>query len=151
MKPGLRIKKIQIWGDFYLIYDARNVSKFSQVARALSSQVLSVAKDVDSTATLSSLFQCLYKLLQWMFHFINNYIWARLHYPWKKNTSAVHRQPQTSLSWGSITGNLYGLYFKAEASSHQALPWRGTDEAHVSSWRKLSVQEQKAVFIPKKL
>lgn len=64
MKAGLRIKKFQIRGDLYLIYYARDVSKFSQVARTLPRQVLSVAKDVDSTASLSSLFQWLNKLLQ---------------------------------------------------------------------------------------
>lgn len=82
MKPRLRIKKkSQIWGDLCLIYDARDVSKFSQVARALPSQVLSVAKDVDSTASLSSSFQCLKTLTV---HFTDNFTWARLHYPKKK-------------------------------------------------------------------
>lgn len=58
----------------YLIYDARDVSQFSQAARALPSQVLSVAKDVDSIASPSSLFQCLNTLTVRVFYFIDNFI-----------------------------------------------------------------------------
>lgn len=149
MKPGLRIKQSQIWGDLYLVYNARHVSKFSQVARAWPSQVLSVGKDVDSTASPSSLFQCLNTCTMRVFHFIDNFIWARLHYPRKK----VHLQYIGSLRhhFPEVLPLEISMDYGSELRFQVAMLF--PEEVHmknVSTWRKLSVQEQRALFIPKK-